>query len=93
MTTQTSSQEQWQHGSRLGREHASVRQHLIEDHGKPAPEVVALSDSGIHGWHDGLHGVTWAYAYDLPHPGDSPFRKYLDGGLALHQQHAARPED
>lgn len=69
---------EWTHGSRLGREHRSLRQHLIEDHGKPAPEVDALSDGGIHGWHDGLHGITWAHQYDVPHPGDNPFRQFRD---------------
>jgi hypothetical protein len=62
----------WVHGTRLGRDHRSVRQHLVEDHGCSPGHVGALSDGGVHGMHDGAHGVTWAYAEDLPHtPGVS----------------------
>lgn len=41
------------HGTRLGVEHRSVRQHLIEDHGMTPEEARRLSDGGVHGWHDG----------------------------------------
>lgn len=56
------------HGSRLGREHRSIRQHLIEDHGADPAEVAARSDGAVLGAHDGAHGRAWAYAADLPHP-------------------------
>lgn len=58
----------WTHGTRLGREHRSVRQHLIEDHGENPVKVEQWSDGAVHGAHDGAHGVTWAYAQNLPHP-------------------------
>lgn len=58
----------WVHGSRLGREHQSVRQHLIEDHGEDPETVETWSDGAVHGAHDGAHKRTWAYAFDLPHP-------------------------
>jgi hypothetical protein len=71
------------HGSRLGRKHSSVRQHLIEDHPGIDPNWARdASDGAIHGKHDGLHNCTWACDYDLPHPGDSPFRQYADPALA-----------
>lgn len=54
------------HG-RLGAEHRSVRQHLIEEHGSDPGWAGDASDGAIHGKHDGLHGTTWAYAHDLPH--------------------------
>jgi hypothetical protein len=55
------------HGSRLGRDHASVRMHLAEDHGTDPGWLECASDGAVHGRHDGQHGVTWAYAKDLPH--------------------------
>lgn len=58
----------WTHGTRLGREHRSVRQHLIEDHGENPAKVERWSDGAVHGAHDGAHGATWAYAQNLPHP-------------------------
>lgn len=67
----------WTHGSRLGREHRSTRQHLIEDHGVSPDQVAAWSDGAIHGHHDGVHRETWAYAYDLVHPAPGD-RKYLE---------------
>ncbi|MFY1595556.1 HD domain-containing protein [Micromonospora sp. WMMD737] len=60
--------EPWTHGSRYGRAHRSIRQHLVEDHGFDWPTVAAMSDGAVHGWHDAEHGQTWAYAKDLPHP-------------------------
>jgi hypothetical protein len=59
----------WTHGTRLGRAHRSVRQHLIEDHGVSQDQVDAWSDGAVHGHHDGVHRTTWAYAEDLAHPG------------------------
>lgn len=58
----------WTHGTRLGRDHKSVRRHLREDHGVPWAEIRRMSDGAVHGLHDGAHGTPWAYAYDLPHP-------------------------
>jgi len=58
---------EWVHGSRLGREHISVREHLIEDHYEDPVRVFEWSDGAVHGAHDGSHNRTWAYAYDLPH--------------------------
>lgn len=60
--------EPWTHGSRYGREHRSLRQHLVEDHGYTWEQVAAMSDGTLHGTHDWIeHGQTWAYAADLPH--------------------------
>ncbi|MGK5677544.1 hypothetical protein [Actinoplanes sp. URMC 104] len=59
----------WVHGSQLGRGHRSLEQHLVEDHGRDADEIAVMSDGAMHGWHDGVHGQTWAYAQDLPHAG------------------------
>ena len=58
----------WVHGSRLGREHRSLRQHMCEDHGLTKDELKGVSDAGVDGWHNRLHDKTWAYAFDLPHP-------------------------
>lgn len=57
----------WMHGTRLGREHTSVRQHLVEDHGEDPDVVRSWSDGAVHGTHDEAHSTTWAYAVDLPH--------------------------
>jgi diadenosine tetraphosphate (Ap4A) HIT family hydrolase len=59
--------DRWTHGTRLGREHRSVRRHLVEDHGVDQAQVDAWSDGAVHGHHDGVHGKTWAYADNLPH--------------------------
>lgn len=59
---------EWVHGTHLGRDHRSVRQHLAEDHGTDPGWLECASDGAVHGRHDGLHGRTWAYAEDLPHP-------------------------
>jgi hypothetical protein len=61
--------ERWVHGTYLGRRHRSLRRHLVEDHSLPKETAALLSDGGVHGLHDGRHQQTWAYAYDLPHPG------------------------
>lgn len=58
----------WTHGTRLGRDHRSVRRHLVEDHSVDQDQVDAWSDGAVHGHHDGVHGRTWAYAEDLEHP-------------------------
>lgn len=58
----------WTHGTRLGREHRSVREHLVEDHGVPQAQVDAWSDGAVHGHHDGVHRKICAYAENLPHP-------------------------
>jgi hypothetical protein len=58
----------WTHGSRLGREHQSLRMHLVEDHRADPGWAENASDAAVHGSHDGQHSRTWAYAYDLPHP-------------------------
>ncbi len=63
-----SSADRWTHGTRLGRDHRSVRQHLVEDHGVAQAQVDAWSDGSVHGHHDGVHQLTWAYAKDLAHP-------------------------
>jgi hypothetical protein len=57
----------WVHGSRLGREHLSVRTHLLEDHGVDRQDIADASDGALHGLHDGKHATTWAYSKDLPH--------------------------
>jgi hypothetical protein len=56
------------HGSKLGRDHVSVRQHLIEDHDMTPERAAELSDGSVHGIHDRDHDRVWAYAFDLPHP-------------------------
>jgi len=78
------------HGSKLGREHTSVRQHLTEDHGIDLDWTASATDGAIHGKHDGLHNCTWAYSYDLPHPGDSPFSRYADPALASRVERGGR---
>lgn len=78
------------HGSKLGREHTSVRHHLAEDHGIDPDWTASATDGAIHGKHDGLHNCTWAYGYDLPHPGDSPFRQYADPALASRVERGGR---
>ncbi len=57
----------WVHGTRLGREHRSVRMHLVEDHEVEPGFAECASDGAIHGLHDGRHHEVWAYALDLPH--------------------------
>lgn len=59
--------EQWKHGTRLGREHTSVREHLAEDHSCKPGWLENATDPAIQGAHDGMHGRTWAYGFDLPH--------------------------
>jgi hypothetical protein len=59
--------ESWAHGSRLGREHRSVRMHLVEDHAVEPGWAENASDGAVHGKHDGLHHHVWAYEADLPH--------------------------
>lgn len=59
------------HGTKLGREHGSLQQHLVEDHGVSAHRAATLTDAATHGLHDGLHNHIWAFAYDLPHPTES----------------------
>lgn len=66
----------WTHGTRLGRDHRSVRQHLVEDHGVSQAQADAWSDGAVHGHHDGVHRDTWAYAHDLVHPAPGD-REYL----------------
>jgi hypothetical protein len=67
------------HGFKLGREHRSVRRHLVEDHGKTEAEVAAMSDGALFGWHDLVaHGIFCADQYDVPHPGDNPFMYHKD---------------
>lgn len=78
------------HGSRLGRDHASVRKHLIEDHDADPDWAASASDGAVHGKHDGLHNCTWACDYDLRHPGDSPFRRYADPALASRVERGGR---
>lgn len=68
----TADQGDWTHGSRLGREHRSLRQHLVEDHGTDPGWVLLDNDAAVHGKHDGMHRTTWAYAFDLPHSFQSP---------------------
>lgn len=60
--------EQWIHGTRLGREHRSVRTHLVEDHRVDPGWVENASDAQIHGKHDGQHSKTFADSLNLPHP-------------------------
>jgi len=57
----------WVHGTRLGREHTSLRQHLIEDHGVQRGWTETASDGAVRGLHDGRHDRTGAYALNLPH--------------------------
>jgi hypothetical protein len=57
----------WVHGTRLGREHTSVREHLAEDHGVDRAALDVMGDGAVHGMHDGRHHKVWAYAEDLPH--------------------------
>ena len=78
------------HGSRLSREHTSVRRHLTEDHDIDADWAASASDGAVHGKHDGLHYCIWACDYDLPHPGDSPFRRYADPALASRVERGGR---
>jgi len=59
--------EEWVHGSRLGRDHLSLRMHMVEDHGADPGWAENASGAEVHGRHDGEHKVTWAYAEDLPH--------------------------
>jgi hypothetical protein len=59
--------ETWIHGTRLGRAHASLRLHLVEDHALQPGWAETASDGAAHGLHDGRHQRTWAYAEDLPH--------------------------
>jgi len=66
---------QWVHGSHLGREHCSIRLHLIEDHHVSPDRARDLGDAAIHGLHDGRHRTIWAYAYNLPHPASSELGK------------------
>ena len=56
----------------------SLRQHLVEDHGKPAPEVERSAMAGPRLARRGCTGITWADQYDVPHPGDNPFRQFRD---------------
>lgn len=56
------------HGTRLGRDHHSLRQHMAEDHAAEPGWLECASDGAVHGRHDGQHDCTWADAYDLPHP-------------------------
>lgn len=73
----------WRHGTKLGREHVSLRHHLVEDHGLTVDEVTGLSAGAAHGLHDGQHGRTWAHALDLPHgasPGCAPGCDYPVSG-------------
>jgi hypothetical protein len=59
------------HGTRLGREHHSVRRHVVEDHDADPRWAEFCTDGALHGYHDGRHRTTWAYAYDLPHRPDA----------------------
>lgn len=70
----------WTHGTRLGRDHRSVRRHLVEDHGVHQDQVDAWLDGAVHGHHDAVHRRTWAYAEDLAHPapGDQEYRRPID---------------
>jgi hypothetical protein len=61
----------WTYGTRLGREHRSVRQHVVEDHDADPGWAEFSTDGALHGYHDGRHRTTWAYAYDLPHRPDT----------------------
>lgn len=70
----------WVHGTRLGREHKSLKIHLREDHGVRWERARSLSDGEAHGTHDGMHDKTWAYAYDLPHP-----NRFVSGERALRE--------
>jgi hypothetical protein len=66
----------WTHGTQLGREHRSVRQHLVEDHGVRQDQLDEWSDGAVHGHHDSVHSRTWAYAEDLPHPAPGDIRAW-----------------
>lgn len=55
------------HGSRLGREHRSLRMHLVEDHGCDPGWAENASDGTAHGRHDRRHRRGSAWAEDLPH--------------------------
>lgn len=77
------------HGTRLGREHRSVRIHLVEDHGVTQDQVDAWSDGAVHGHHDGVHRTTWAYANDLDHPAPGDREYQGNAGAAQIERHAA----
>jgi hypothetical protein len=66
------------HGSKLGREHTSLRQHLVEDHDVEPGWAETASDGSVHGLHDGRHRTIGAHDYDIRHPGDSPFQQHSD---------------
>lgn len=79
----------WVHGTRLGREHRSLRTHMHEDHGYSI--VGDWSDGALHGEHDKVHGKTWAYAFDLPHepvPGRPLVCPACGGQFYVHIDHA-----
>jgi hypothetical protein len=57
----------WVHGSKLGREHCDLATHLVEDHGTDPVLLLDAPDPALQGRHDGLHAVTRACYYDLPH--------------------------
>lgn len=59
--------EPWVHGTRLGREHTSLRRHLVEDHHANPGQAEMLSDGAAHGIHDRQHDDFAAYAVDLSH--------------------------
>lgn len=61
-----------------------------EDHNIDPSWTASASDGAIHGKRDGLHNCTWACDYDLPHPGDSPFRQYADPALASRVERGGR---
>lgn len=58
----------WTHGTRLGREHRSLDQHLIEDHGVTAEQIAEFAEHQTLVAHDMRHGQAWAHGEDLPHP-------------------------
>lgn len=77
----------WVHGTRLGREHRELGQHLIEDHGYDPAYVHGLSHGGRHGLHDSEHRDIWAYAHDLPHERCKGRVEWRDGELRTASWH------